>query len=182
MWLSKLRTVLAFALAAGMLGTAVTGLAIHATAGEEPKAKAPPDAKGNRPVADRAGDPPDLRKIKQEVAALRAELDALMKQVNAAPTAVPKDDNEPVLAMRIYSVAQLMSDRDKDESLVRVITNTVRPASWSVQGGPGTIEYFAAGKCLVVNQTEDVHMRIEALLAELTKVKETQDAARPAKK
>jgi RNA polymerase sigma factor (sigma-70 family) len=184
MWLSKLRAVLAVALAAGILGTAVTGLAIHATAGEEPKPKAPPDAKGNRPVADRAGDPPDLRKIKQEVDRLRAELDALKKQVSAAPTAAPapKDDSEPVLAIRIYPVAQLMGDGDKDDSLVRVITNTVRPASWSAQGGPGTIEYFAAGKSLVVNQTEDVHIRIDKLLVELTSVKETLDTARPAKK
>jgi RNA polymerase sigma factor (sigma-70 family) len=183
MWLSKLRAVLAVVVAAGVLGTAVTGLAIHAAAGEESKPKAPADPKGDKPVADRATDPPDLLKIKQEVDRLRAELDALKKQVGAAPAAAPtpKDDSEPVLAIRIYPVAALMSDRDKDDSLVRVITNTVRPASWSMQGGPGTVEYFAAGKSLVVNQTEDVHTQIDKLLAELTKVKETQDA-RPAKK
>jgi RNA polymerase sigma factor (sigma-70 family) len=186
MFLSKLKAVLALVVAAGILGTAVTGLAIHATAGEQPKAKAKaePEGKTGKPVAEPTGDPVDLRRLKQEVERLRAELDALKKQVSAVPKSAPgsSDDAEAVLTIHIYPVAELMSDGGKDDSLVRVITNTVRPATWSTQGGPGTIEYFAPGKSLVVNQTEDVHIRIGKLLVELTNVKETQDTARRPKK
>jgi len=185
MWLSKLKAVLALVVAAGIIGTAVTGLAIHATAGEDPKPKpkAEPEGKGGKPVAPSA-DAPDLRRLKLEVDRLRAEVDALKKQVNATPKPAPAaaDDSEPVLSIRIYPVAELMGDGDKDDSLVRVITNTVRPVTWSREGGPGTIEYFAAGKSLVVNQTDDVHRHIEKLLGELTRVKESLNAARPSKK
>jgi RNA polymerase sigma factor (sigma-70 family) len=188
MWLSKLKTVLALVVAAGVIGTAVTGLAIHAAAGEDPKpkAKAGPEGKAGKPVAESAGDAPDLRRLKQEVDRLRADLDALKKQVGAAPKPAPAtpDDNEPVLNIRIYPVAELMGDGGKDDSLVRVITNTVRPATWSTQGGPGTIEYFAPGKSLVVSQTEAVHKQIEQLLEVLTAAAATEakNAARPPKK
>jgi RNA polymerase sigma factor (sigma-70 family) len=181
MWLSKFRAVLTLVVAAAIIGTGVTGLAIRATAGDEPKPKAVPEPRAGKPADETAGDPPDLRKIKQEVDRLRGELEEIKKQINPAsrPPTKSSDDSAAVLTIRIYPVAELMSE-PKDEALVRVITNTVRPTTWSIQGGQGTIEYFAAGKCLVVNQTQPVHAQIEQLLNELASVKKTlDDAKRP---
>jgi hypothetical protein len=180
MWLSKLKTVLALVVAAGVLGTAVTGLAVQATAGEEPKPKAGPDGKAGKP----ADDPPDLRRLRQDVDRLRAEVDALKKQVNAAPKPAPatKDDGEPVFSIRVYPVAELVGDGGKDEALVNLIRDTVALGTWAGQGGTGTAEYFAAGKSLVVSQTEDVHKQIANLLDALTSAKGALNAARPPKK
>jgi RNA polymerase sigma factor (sigma-70 family) len=180
MLLSKLKATLALVLVAGLLGTGITTLAISATAGEEPKPKVPPQAKSGKLVAEPADSPPDLRKLKQEVDRLRTELEAIKKQVNAAPKAAvdPNVDNEPKLAIQIYPIAKLIGDNDTEESAIRVLTATVRPQTWTTAGGLGTIEYFAAGKSLVVNQTEDVHVLIAKLLADLLKVKEAEDKAR----
>jgi RNA polymerase sigma factor (sigma-70 family) len=197
MLLSKLKVALAIVLAVGVVGTGITGLAISATAGEEPKPKGTPEPKGGKLIAEPAGPPPDLHQLKQEVDRLRGEVDALKKQVNAAPKGVPApvEDAEPKLVIHVYPAAELTNDRAKDEplprqgdggalqpNLVQLITNTVCPTSWSILGGQGTIEYFGAGKSLVVNQTETVHLQIEKLLAELIKVKEAQEAGKPQKK
>jgi hypothetical protein len=48
------------------------------------------------------------------------------------------------------------------EQLLRLLHTTVAPNTWDVNGGPGTMEEF--GGLLVVNQTEEVHDRIEKLL------------------
>jgi hypothetical protein len=184
MWLSKLRAIFTLVVAAAVIGTGITGLAIRATAGDEPKPKVTSEPKAGQPAAEAAGEPPDLRKIKQEVDRLRAEINEIKKQIDPAskPSEKSSDDNAPVLKIRIYPVAELMSDPKDEAAISRVLTNTVQPATWSLQGGQGTIEYFAAGKCLVVNQTEPVHMQIEKLLVELEGVKKAQEAVRPPKK
>src|SRR5882724_7193042 len=58
------------------------------------------------------------------------------------------------------------------EPLIKLITATVKPASWSRNGGPGSIDYYAMGMGLVVNQTPEVHREIAELLQAL---RELQD-------
>lgn len=83
-------------------------------------------------------------------------------------------------------------------ALIQVITKTIEPASWQGSGfgpampgggmpggspmgagqgagGNGTIEYFPLGKGLVINQTPDIHARIQLLLDDLRKVKKDQE-------
>jgi general secretion pathway protein D len=48
------------------------------------------------------------------------------------------------------------------QQLQRVIHTTVAPDSWQASGGAGTMEEF--GGLLVVNQSEEVHERVEKLL------------------
>jgi general secretion pathway protein D len=54
-----------------------------------------------------------------------------------------------------------------EESLIRLITSTVEPGSWSDMGGPGTIQYFPLTMSLVINQTPDVQEQVADLLAAL---------------
>jgi hypothetical protein len=62
-----------------------------------------------------------------------------------------------------------------EEVLLRVITNTVEPDSWSEAGGKGTIQYFPLGHALVINQTQDVQERIADLLTALRREQENED-------
>ncbi len=79
---------------------------------------------------------------------------------------------------KCYSVTDLITpivDRTKDprekkeetpeKSLMKLIVNTVAPASWSDMGGCATMEYYPLGNTLVINQTPEVHEQISDLLA-----------------
>jgi RNA polymerase sigma factor (sigma-70 family) len=93
---------------------------------------------------------------------------------------------------RVYPVADLVAENAED--LIRVIRNTVdSPRSWAprkfavtpvgLQGTDdpfdnlegGTIEYFAPGKSLVVNQTREIQDEVEKLLEELRISKKGQE-------
>lgn len=51
--------------------------------------------------------------------------------------------------------------------LIELIQATVRPESWDVAGGTGSIRYFDNGHGLVVSATEDVHQELGDLLRQL---------------
>jgi len=86
-------------------------------------------------------------------------------------TSLDKADVE--VKTRIYPVADLIGE-DYD-SLIEVITATVKPQSWDEVGGPGSITPLAATGCLVFSQTQDVHDETLALLRALRAAK--RDAA-----
>jgi hypothetical protein len=51
------------------------------------------------------------------------------------------------------------------DSLIDLITSTVRPSTWDACGGPGSIQRF---RCMIVfAQTREVHREVELLLADL---------------
>jgi RNA polymerase sigma factor (sigma-70 family) len=88
-------------------------------------------------------------------------------------------------ARRVYPVADLVGKAESADDLIRVIRNTVgTPRDWAFRKGDedngshnpegGTIEYFAEGKSLVINQTSDIQEQIEELLNELRMTKERQ--------
>ncbi len=52
-------------------------------------------------------------------------------------------------------------------ALVELIQRTIRPDFWDVTGGPGTIQYFAMRRVLVVRATTQVHEELAALLRSL---------------
>lgn len=58
---------------------------------------------------------------------------------------------------------------DNGWQLVELIQRIVAPDFWDVQGGPGTIRYFAMRRVLVVRATTDVHEQIKDLLIALTR-------------
>jgi Flp pilus assembly secretin CpaC len=63
-----------------------------------------------------------------------------------------------------------------EDRLIRLIVSTVKPESWDVNGGRGTIDYFPLGMALAVNQTAEVQEQISHLLAGLRRLQDEQIA------
>jgi type II secretory pathway component GspD/PulD (secretin) len=63
-----------------------------------------------------------------------------------------------------------------EDLLIKLITSTISPNSWSDVGGQGTIQYFPLGLALVINQTTDIQEQIQDLLAALRKLQDLEVA------
>jgi type II secretory pathway component GspD/PulD (secretin) len=63
-----------------------------------------------------------------------------------------------------------------EDVLIRLITTSVAPESWSDVGGKGTVQYFPLGLALVVNQTPDIQEQIVELLQQLRKLQDLEVA------
>jgi type II secretory pathway component GspD/PulD (secretin) len=63
-----------------------------------------------------------------------------------------------------------------EDLLIKVITSTIKPESWSDMGGPGTIEYFPLGLALVVTQTPDIQEQVAELLQALRRLQDVEIA------
>ncbi len=64
--------------------------------------------------------------------------------------------------------------RTMEDLLIKLITSTIQPNSWSEVGGPGTIEYFPLGMALVINQVPDVQEQVQDLLDALRKLQDLE--------
>ncbi len=60
------------------------------------------------------------------------------------------------------------------DSLINLITGTVKPSTWDSVGGPGSIEPFETNLSIVVSQTQDVHEEIVDLLEQLRRMQDLQ--------
>jgi type II secretory pathway component GspD/PulD (secretin) len=82
--------------------------------------------------------------------------------------------------IRVYAVADLVLIETTDaydadfDSLIEVITSTVVPQSWDSNGGAGSIAPFLPSGALVIDQTREIHEKIESLLARLREVRDQQ--------
>ena len=56
---------------------------------------------------------------------------------------------------------------DAGQDLVDLIQTVIRPASWDINGGNGSIYYWYPGKALVIRQTDEVHGEIYDTLEQL---------------
>ncbi len=56
---------------------------------------------------------------------------------------------------------------DHGEELIELIQSVIRPESWDVNGGLGTIYYWYPGRAMVIRQTDEVHEQIGGLLGQL---------------
>ena len=61
------------------------------------------------------------------------------------------------------------SAKSLEADLMKLITDTVRPASWSDRGGNCTIDYSPVGQALVVNAPAETQDQVQALLERLRK-------------
>jgi type II secretory pathway component GspD/PulD (secretin) len=64
----------------------------------------------------------------------------------------------------------------QEEVLIKLITSTVQPRSWSEMGGPGTIDYFPLSMALVISQTADIQEQVQDLLAALRRLQDQEVA------
>jgi general secretion pathway protein D len=62
------------------------------------------------------------------------------------------------------------------DSLIDLITATISPTSWDLNGGQGAIESFATNLSLVISQTQDIHDQIADLLEQLRRLQDLQVA------
>ena len=56
---------------------------------------------------------------------------------------------------------------DFGQDLVELIEQTINPAFWDTNGGPGTIVYYAPLRCIVVRATSEVHGNVGGLVGGL---------------
>lgn len=49
------------------------------------------------------------------------------------------------------------------EKLIEIITGAIRPETWDVNGGLGTIRYWSLGHALIITNSADVHERVGGL-------------------
>lgn len=63
-----------------------------------------------------------------------------------------------------------------EESLIRLITNSVHPQTWEAMGGPGRIEYYPLGMALVINQSPEVIEEVTRLLESLRRLQDLEVA------
>jgi type II secretory pathway component GspD/PulD (secretin) len=61
-----------------------------------------------------------------------------------------------------------------EEQLIKLITSTIQPRTWSEMGGPGTLEFFPLTMSLIINQTPDIQEQIQDLLASLRRLQDQE--------
>ena len=59
------------------------------------------------------------------------------------------------------------ADDDYGPELVDLIQQTIAPATWDVNGGPGVIYYWRNQRALVISASDDVHEEVGDLLEQL---------------
>jgi Flp pilus assembly secretin CpaC len=74
------------------------------------------------------------------------------------------------------SVTRMNAEHTIQENLVKLITTTVAPESWSEMGGKGQIQFYPLGMGLVVNQTQDIQEQVADLLAALRRLQDLEVA------
>jgi len=77
----------------------------------------------------------------------------------------------PTTTVQKTQVSQTMQDQ-----LIKLITSSISPKSWSDMGGAGTIDYFPLTMSLVINQTQDIQEQIADLLAALRRLQDQEVA------
>jgi hypothetical protein len=96
------------------------------------------------------------------------------------------EDVESQLDTRTYPVLDLVMSPGAGSnvfvggdynSLIELITTTIKPDSWDDVGGPGAFDQFHNAGVLVVSQTQSVHRQIERLLSSLRREKTLQGIA-----
>lgn len=82
------------------------------------------------------------------------------------------EEAESESKIRVYPVTDLVqigdaTDTPDYDSLIRTIITSVEPDKWSDVGGAGMIEPFPLSAVLVIAQTDQIHQKVENLLAAL---------------
>jgi hypothetical protein len=127
-------------------------------------------------------------------ARLKTALDLLLSQFNldyyihdGIPIITPKEKADAIFETRIYDCRDLLISGAENfhkyhgtasaavpdakthspiNDLIQIINNSVRPQSWTSQGGPCTVDEY--GGLLVINQTYEGHSQIADLLDKLS--------------
>jgi len=79
------------------------------------------------------------------------------------------EEAETMLATVVYPVGDLVMKQGRADfdSLIDLVTSSVKPSTWDEVGGPGSIAPVESNLSLVVSQTHEVQDEVAALLAKL---------------
>ena len=86
------------------------------------------------------------------------------------------------LEIVVYPVGDLISTpegRTGYDSLLQLLTSTVRPTSWAEVGGPGSIQPLEASSSLSISQTWEIHVSIRNSLADLRRNRQAAPPPKP---
>jgi type II secretory pathway component GspD/PulD (secretin) len=93
------------------------------------------------------------------------------------PVGSPTGPGGQVNTLGGSQVPKPASGQTIDELLIRLITSTIAPDTWSSQGGKGTIQYYPLGLALIVGQqTLDIQEQIVDLLQALRRLQDLEVA------
>jgi hypothetical protein len=73
----------------------------------------------------------------------------------------------PAIGLGANRAAAAAQPPDNGQALVDLIQRTIAPASWDVNGGPGSIVYFRPSRVLVVRQRSEVHEQLQGVVRAL---------------
>jgi type II secretory pathway component GspD/PulD (secretin) len=88
----------------------------------------------------------------------------------SSPGTSPLSSGAPI------QVQRRSANNTLEEQLIKLITNTIQPQSWSDAGGPGTIDYHPLTMALVINQAADIQEQIAELLDALRRLQDQEVA------
>jgi hypothetical protein len=99
------------------------------------------------------------------------------------------EEFESRVTTKVLDVADIVVCRDSNDkpwddydTLINMITSTIKPTTWDSVGGPGNIApaNLGSAKALVISQTDDVHSQIAETIAKIRAIaKKTPDAGPP---
>ncbi len=120
--------------------------------------------------------------LQSALAILLDQLELTYTITNEVLLITTPEEAENLLKVRVYPVADLVQVGDDIDDavydrLIKCITSTVAPDSWSDVGGTGRIEPFVPTKALVICQTDRTQRKIENLFAALRSLKSTAGTA-----
>jgi hypothetical protein len=189
MFVTKIKRLLALVLVVAALSGAA-GVIYRIQAAEQPLADLPKTTTATE-RRDREGqakvDVNDanamVQQLQKQIERLRADNEELKKRLQQAVRKGKADDVK--LVVKVYPVASLLlRDVELDaeggneaQPLMRAITKTIEPMSWSEMGGDGSIEYVRSAASIVVRQTPDNQKQVQELLEALRKNRTEQQKA-----
>lgn len=130
-----------------------------------------PAAAGERAARTRNDQPAQARLV-QKTYAVADIIVPLLNSEDLAPMLLEKVS--PTAPARKKAAPADSPEKTIEGRLIELILKTVAPHTWSIVGGPGTIDYYPLGMSLVVTQTADVQERVAELLESLRRQLETE--------
>jgi hypothetical protein len=107
----------------------------------------------------------------------------------ASPAIAEKPRSEAKMTRTVFCVADLvvpntqpqkdkpnLTQQEREQQLIELITASIEPKSWNTMGGPGTIDYFPHTMALVINQTPAIVEQVTELLTSLRRLQEQEVA------
>ena len=119
---------------------------------------------------------------------LGSSLRVMLRPLHLCPVVTPEgavlvttqEAANAMLSVKLYHVQDLIAAKDDlgeenvdYETLIETLQSTVRPQSWDMVGGPGSIKGLQGA--LIVSQSQEVQQEIFSLLEALRKAKERQE-------